>query len=159
VLGLLSLLVSIAVAIFSAALTVFIVILPFVIVGFVIMAPIEGALTGRPVQWSRLADMCKGLWLKIWGLAWWSWKKMIGCMHFFRRKMAALLIYVRVIFWEVVCGALVGAFLGAMVALHDLDKPEILIGALIGAVLGAVVGASRVDIMEPAFGSPVESAQ
>ncbi len=159
VLGLLSVVLSIALAIFSAALTVFIVILPFVIVGFVIMAPIEGALTGRPVQWSRLGDMCRGLWLKIWGLAWWFWKKLLGSLHFFRRKMAALSIYVRVVFWEVVCGALVGAFLGGMVALHDLDKPEILIGALIGAILGAVVGTSRMEIKEPALGSSVESVQ
>ncbi len=159
VLGLLSVVLSITLAIFSAALTVFIVILPFVIVGFVIMAPIEGALTGRPVQWSRLGDMCRGLWLKIWGLTWWFWKKLIGFLHFLRRKMAALLIYARVVFWEVICGALVGAFLGGMVALHDLDKPEILIGALIGAILGAVVGASRMEIKEPALASPVESAQ
>jgi hypothetical protein len=159
VLGLLSVVLSIAVAIFSVALSVFVVLLPFVIVGFVIMAPIEGALTGRPVQWSRLGDMCKGLWLKTWSLAWWFWKKLLGFLHFLRRKMAALSIYVRVVFWEVVCGALVGAFLGGMVALHDIDKPEIIIGALIGAVLGAVVGASRMDVREPALGSPVESAQ
>jgi len=150
VLGLLSVLLSIALAIFSAAVTVFFVLVPFVIVGFVIMAPIEGALTGRPVEWRRLGDMCKGLWLKIWTLAWWFWKKLLGLVHFVRRKLAALSVYVRVVFWEVLCGALVGAFLGGMVALHDLDKPEILIGALIGAVLGAIVGTSRMDIKEPA---------
>jgi len=159
VLGLLSVLVSIALAIFSAALTVFIVLVPFIIVGFVVMAPIEGALTGKPIEWSRLGDMCKGLWRHIWSLTWWSWKKLIGCLHFLRRKMAALLIYVRVVFWEAVCGALVGAFLGGMVALHDLDKPEILIGAFIGAVLGAVVATSRLELQEPALSSPTESAQ
>jgi hypothetical protein len=159
VLGLLSVLLSVALAIFSFALTVFVVALPFVIVGFVIMAPIEGALTGRPVEWRRLGDMCKGLWLKIWSLAWWFWKKLLGLMHFFRQKLAALSIYVRVVFWEVVCGALVGAFLGGMVGLHDLDNPYVPIGALIGAVLGAIVGASRMDIQAPAFGSPAQSIQ
>jgi hypothetical protein len=158
VLGLLSVVLSIALAIFSVALSVFVVVLPFVIVGFVIMAPIEGALTGRPIQWSRLGDMCKGLWLKIWALAWWCCKKMIAFVHFLRRKLVALSIYVRVVFWEVVCGALVGAFLGA-VAVRDLDKPDFLIGALIGAVLGAIVGTSRLNIREPALGSSVESAQ
>ena len=73
--------------------------------------------------------------------------------------MAAISIYVRVVFWEVVSGALVGAFLGGMVALHDLDQPAIPIGALIGAILGAVVGASRLNVTEPAFGSSIESAR
>lgn len=70
VLGLLSVLLSIAVAVFSAALTVFLVLLPFVIVGFVIMAPIEGrpdrpanrvAPAGRHVQGPLAQDLGLGL--------------------------------------------------------------------------------------------------
>src|SRR5229473_4327510 len=158
-LGLLSLLLSIVLAVFSVALTVFVVILPFAILGFVIVAPIQALRSGKPIEWNRLGAICKNVWNGSLGAALWCWRKLLQFVHFLRRKVAALSIYVRVVFWEVVCGAFVGGFLGGMVALHDLDKPEILIGALIGAILGAVVATSRLELQEPALGSPAESAQ
>ncbi len=158
-LGLLSLLVSVVLAIFSIALAAFIVILPFAILSFVIIAPIKAVSTGQPIRWSRLGAICRGLWRAILGVAWWCWRKLVGFVRFLRRKAAALSIYVRVVFWEVVCGAGVGGFLGWIVALHDLHKPEIIIGATIGAVLGALVGASRMDIKESTLPSPAEPIQ
>jgi len=158
-LGLLSVLLSIVLGIFSIALAAFVVILPFAILGFVIVAPIKALSTGEPIRWSRLGAMCRGLWQAILGVAWWCGRKVVGFVQFLRRKAAALSIYVRGVFWEVVCGAGVGAFLGGMVALQDPAKPEIIIGAVIGAVLGALVGASRMDIKEPALTSPAEPIQ
>jgi hypothetical protein len=158
-LGLLSLLLSIVLAVFSVALTVFVVILPFAILGFVIVAPIQAVRTGKPIEWNRLGAICKSLWRGSLGAALWCWRKLLQFVHFLRRKVAALSIYVRVVFWEVVCGACVGGFLGGMVALHDLDKPEIIIGAALGAILGALVGASRVDVKDATFNSPAEAAQ
>ncbi|HEV2945817.1 MAG TPA: hypothetical protein VGX70_00480 [Gemmataceae bacterium] len=157
VLGLLSILLSIVLAIFSIALTIFVVILPFAVLGFVIMAPIQAATSGRPVEWRRLGVMCKNLWRGSLGAALWCWRKLHQFVHLLRRKVAALSIYVRVVFWEVVCGAFVGGFLGGMVALHDPDKPEIIIGAALGAILGALVGASRVDVKDATFNSPAET--
>jgi len=159
VLGLLSLLLSIVLAVFSVALTVFVVILPFAILGFVIVAPIQALRSGKPIEWNRLGAICKNLWRGSLGTALWCWRKLVQFVHFLRRKVAALSIYVRVVFWEVVCGAFVGGFLGGMVALHDLDKPEIIIGAALGAILGALVGASRVDVKDATFNSPAEAAQ
>ncbi len=159
VFGLLSVLFSIIVAIFTAALVAFLVILPFAILGFVVVAPIKALSTGRPVQWSRLGTLCQKLWRGLLGTAWWCSRKLVAFIQFLRRKAALLSIYVRVVFWEVVCGAAVGGFLGGMVALHDPQKPEIIIGALIGAVLGALVAASRMDIKEPALHSPAEPIQ
>ena len=77
VLGLLSVLFSIIVAIFSAALVAFVVILPFAILGFVIVAPIKALSTGRPVQWSRLGNLCQKLWRGILGAAWWCSRKLV----------------------------------------------------------------------------------
>lgn len=157
--GLLSVLLSIFLAIFSIALAAFLVILPFAILGFVIIAPIKAVSTGQPVQWRRLGSMCGSLWRGILGVAWWCWRKLVGFVQFLRKKAAALAIYVRVVFWEVVCGAGVGGFLGWMMALNDPDKPEILVGAALGAILGALVGASRVDIKETPLNSPAEPVQ
>jgi hypothetical protein len=156
VLGLLSVLFSIIVAIFSAALVAFVVILPFAILGFVIVAPIKALSTGRPVQWSRLGNLCQKLWRGILGAAWWCSRKLVAFIQFLRWKAALFSIYVRVVFWEVVCGAGVGGFLGGMLAVHDPDKPEIIIGPIIGGILGALVGASRMDLKEPALQSPAE---
>ena len=158
-LGLLSLLLSIVLAVFSVALTVFVVILPFAILGFVIVAPIQALRSGKPIEWNRLGAICKNVWNGSLGAALWCWRKLLQFVHFLRRKVAALSIYVRVVFWEVVCGACVGGFLGGMVALHDPDKPEIIIGAALGAILGALVGASRVDVKDATFNSPAEAAQ
>jgi len=159
VLGLLSLLLSIVLAVFSIALTVFVVILPFAVLGFVIMAPIQAARSGKPIEWNRLGVMCKNLWRGSLGAALWCWHKLMQLVHFLRRKVAALSIYVRLVFWEVLCGALVGGFMGGMVAFDDHQKPEILIGAALGAILGALVGASRRDVRDTAFNSPAEPAQ
>lgn len=159
VLGLLSVLLSIVLAVFSIALTVFVVILPFAILGFVIMAPIQAARSGKPIEWNRLGVMCKNLWRGSLGTALWCWRKLVQFVHFLRRKVAALSIYVRLVFWEVVCGACVGGFMGGMVAFHDHQKPEILIGAALGAILGALVGASRMEVKEPTYNSPAEPAQ
>ena len=159
VIGILSALVSLFLAIFSVAITVFVVILPFAMIGFLVLAPIEAVRTGRPIEWRRLREICVGLWAKTLGVAWWVWRKLLGFISFLRRRVAALAIYVRVVFWEVICGALVGAFLGWMMARHEMDKPHIIIGALIGAILGALVGASRHEIADPALPSPAEPAQ
>ncbi len=156
VLGLLSLLLSIFLTIFSVALTVFVVILPFAVLGFVIAAPIKAVTTGRPVEWNRLGAMCHQLWRSILGVAWWCWRKLVGFIGFLLRKGALLSVYVRVVFWEALCGAGVGGFLGGMIALHDPAKPEIIIGAVLGAALGCIVAASRMDIKEPALNSPAE---
>jgi hypothetical protein len=159
VLGLLSLLLSIVLAVFSIALTVFVVILPFAVLGFMIMAPIQAVRSGKPIEWNRLGVICRNLWRGSLGAALWCWRKMMQFVHFLRRKVAALSIYVRLVFWEVVCGALVGGFMGGMVAFNDYQKLEILIGAALGAILGALVGASRMDVKETTFNSPAEPAQ
>jgi hypothetical protein len=157
-LGLLSVLLSIVLAIFSVALAAFVVILPFAILGFLIVARIKALSTGRPVDWRRLGSMCGSLWRGILGVAWWCWRKLVGFIQFLRKKAVALAVYIRAGYWEVLCGAGVGGFLGAAVAWNDLDKPEIFIGAALGAILGALVGISRADIKRPALTSPAEPA-
>jgi hypothetical protein len=159
VLGLLSVLLSIFLTIFSIALTAFVVILPFAVLGFVIVAPIQAMKTGRPVEWNRLGALCHNLWRGISGVAWWCWKKLVGFIHFLRRKAVLLSIYGRAVIWEVLCGAFVGGFLGGVLALNHPDKPEIPIGAVVGAILGALVGRSRMDLKEPALNSPAEPVQ
>lgn len=158
-LGLLSVLLSIFLTIFSIALAAFVVILPFAILGFLVVAPIKAVSTGRPVDWRRLGAICGSLWRGVLGVAWWCWRKLVAFIQFLRKKAVALAIYIRAVYWEVLCGAGVGGFLGAAVAWYDLDKPEIFIGAALGAILGALVGISRADIKEPALTSPAGPVQ
>src|SRR5260370_37268246 len=108
--GLLSVLLSIFLAIFSIALAAFLVILPFAILGFVIIAPIKAVSTGRPVNWSRLGAMCGSLLRGILGVAWRCLRSLVGFIQFLRKKAASLSRYVRVVFGEVLCVAGLGSF-------------------------------------------------
>jgi hypothetical protein len=65
----------------------------------------------------------------------------------------ARLRFVCRLLWEVVCGSLVGATLGALAGWQTGSPVDYaLLGGLVGAVLGLIVGGSRWEPARPAEG-------
>jgi hypothetical protein len=152
VIGILSVVLSIGLALLSFAIAALGIILPFAILGFLVWAPLHAAFSGKPLEWRKLGRLCKGIFDKVFGVVRGASSMMTGSGRIFQQKLSGLSSNVGVILFETFCGALVGLLLAVIAEYMSASQRDLglaIIGLLIGAVLGALVGTSRIRVKEP----------
>jgi hypothetical protein len=152
VIAVLSVFLSIVLAMLSFAIAALGILLPFAVLGFLVWAPLHALFSGRPVQWRTLGRMCKGILDIVLSIPRRAWSMMTGSGKAAQEKITGLSSHIGVVLFETFCGALVGFMLGVMAGNMSAapDIGEVIgIGVLIGAILGALVGTSRIQVKEP----------
>ena len=154
VIAILSVALSMALAILSFAIAVLGILLPFAVLGFLIWAPLQAAFSDKPVEWRKLGRMCKGIFDLALSIPRRAWSIMAHSGRTAHDKLSGLSGNVGIVLFETFCGALVGLMLGILAAnmwpqqnFGEMVGP--LLGALIGAILGALVGTSRIRVKDP----------
>jgi hypothetical protein len=134
--------------IFSLVVSVFAILLPFALVGFLIWLPIRALTSGKHLAWREATtttrSVCGGVFRRSYSACRYVTSGSAGGIrnlwhriHFYPRAFGGLLL-------EVVSGAAVGAVLGGALGMrHDTYEASIPLGVLAGATLGFVIGASR----------------
>lgn len=128
----------------SVLLTAGLVLLPFVLIGFVVWLPFQALVLGRRIEWRRVGASVQALYTGLFSVVGGVFGSGFRLVKGVARRIGTAVLFLMSVALDVLGGALVGAVLGALGGLWHDDAPgRIPMGALVGAAVGFIVALTR----------------
>jgi hypothetical protein len=132
--------------VFSLAITVFVLLVPLVVVGLLIWIPVQVFARGKQVAFKDSQHLCR----KAFAVPYRNSVRLCSGAYDLgqnvRHRAQRTAGWLKILFIETVCGALVGALLGGIASFSLEHSPApVFTGVLVGGFLGIVVGVTRLQ--------------